>query len=178
MALTVGAQAFFELGVSRRFPTSREELMPANALSSATWSAMLALGASIGGLVTFAAGRNAAFVVNSLSFFASAYFISRTRYRSTPPPAPPLVGFVALIGIRDLLEGLRYVRQRSHVAALMFVKAGWGLAGRVLLLLTISGSASFKSAAARRRHRRALGARGVGAALGRLHQGGILERWR
>ena len=38
----------------RRFRTSRraDELMPANALSSATWSAMLAIGASIGGLVT------------------------------------------------------------------------------------------------------------------------------
>ena len=61
--------------------------MPANALSSATWSAMLAIGASIGGLVTALAGRNVAFVVNALSFFASAFFIAQTRYDSTPPPA-------------------------------------------------------------------------------------------
>ena len=66
-------------------------------------------------------------------------------------------GLLALTGITDLIEGVRYVRQRSHVAALMFVKAGWGLAGGVLLLLTIFGQRVFPLA--RRiggRHRRAL----------------------
>ena len=53
MALTVGAASFFEPARTATIPnvTSERELMPANALSSATWSAMLALGASIGGLV-------------------------------------------------------------------------------------------------------------------------------
>src|SRR6185436_2107704 len=89
MALTVSATAFFEPARTSTIPniTSAEELMPANALASATWSAMLAIGASIGGLVTALAGRNVAFVVNALSFFASAVFISRTRYDSTPHPA-------------------------------------------------------------------------------------------
>src|SRR2546430_6810530 len=128
MAVIVGAQAFFEPARSATIPnvTSADELLPANALSSATWSAMLALGASVGGVVTAIAGRNVAFVVNALSFFASAFFIARTQYDSTPPPAPKLSGFLALTGISDVIEGVRYVRQRSHVAALMFVKAGWG----------------------------------------------------
>src|SRR5947199_1647328 len=54
MAFIVGAQGFFEPARTATIPnvTSAEQLMPANALSSATWSAMLALGASIGGLVT------------------------------------------------------------------------------------------------------------------------------
>ena len=53
MACTVAASAFFEPARTATIPnvTSAEELMPANALSSATWSAMLALGASVGGLV-------------------------------------------------------------------------------------------------------------------------------
>ena len=141
--------------------------MPANALSSATWSAMLALGASIGGLVTALAGRNVAFVVNALSFFASAFFIARTRYDSTPRPAAPLRGWFALTGIPDLLEGLRYVRARSHVAALMFVKAGWGLAGGVLLLLTIFGQRVFPVGGSTAAGIGVLyGARGIGAALG------------
>ena len=108
MALTVGAQAFFEPARTATIPnlTSAAELMPANALSSATWSTMLAVGASVGGLVTAIAGRNVAFVVNALSFFASAYFIAQTRYHSRPPPAPPLVGLAALTGFPDLLEGL------------------------------------------------------------------------
>ena len=73
MALTVGAQAFFEPARTATIPniTSAEELLPANALSSATWSAMLAIGASIGGIVTALAGRNVAFALNAASFFFS-----------------------------------------------------------------------------------------------------------
>ena len=169
MAVIVGAQAFFEPARTATIPnlTSSEELLPANALSSATWSAMLAIGASVGGLVTALAGRNVAFVVNALSFFASAFFIARTRYDSTPPPAPQLKGLLALTGISDLIEGARYVRGRSHVAALMLVKAGWGLAGGVLLLLTIFGQRVFPLSGGSAAGIGVLyGARGVGAGLG------------
>ena len=169
MAVAVGAQAFFEPARTATIPnvTSPEELLPANALSSATWSAMLALGASIGGLVTALAGRNIAFIVNALSFFASAYFIGQTRYDATPAATPRPEGFLALTGITDLIEGVRYVRQRSHVAALMLVKAGWGLAGGVLLLLTIFGQRVFPLAGGSAAGIGVLyGARGVGAGLG------------
>ena len=169
MAFAVGAQAFFEPARTATIPniTSAKELMPANALSSATWSAMLAIGASVGGLVTALAGRNVAFVVNALSFFASAYFINLTRYPSAPPPAPPLVGLAALTGVTDLREGFRYVRRHPHVAALMFVKTGWGLAGGVLLLLTIFGQRVFPVAGSTAAGIGVLyGARGVGAAIG------------
>lgn len=169
MALTVSASAFFEPARTATIPnvTSADELMPANALSSAAWSAMLAIGASIGGLVAAIAGRNVAFGLNALSFFVSAFYIGRTRYESRPPPAPPVTGLVALTGLPDLLEGLRYVRQRSHVAALMFVKAGWGLAGGVLLLLTIFGQRVFPVAGSTAAGIGVLyGARGIGAALG------------
>jgi MFS family permease len=169
MALTVSATSFFEPARTATIPnvTSDRELLPANALSSATWSAMLALGASIGGIVTAIAGRNVAFAINALSFFASAYFIAQTRYDSTPPPASPLSGWYALTGIPDLLEGLRYVRARAHVAALMFVKAGWGLAGGVLLLLTVFGQRVFPVGGSTAAGIGVLyGARGIGAALG------------
>ena len=169
MALTVSATSFFEPARTATIPniTSDRELMPANALSAATWSAMLALGASIGGVVTALAGRNVAFVVNALSFFASAYFIAQTRYDSAPRPTAPLRGWFALTGIPDLLEGLRYVRARAHVAALMFVKAGWGLAGGVLLLLSVFGQRVFPVGGSTAAGIGVLyGARGVGAALG------------
>jgi MFS family permease len=169
MAVAVGAQAFFEPARTATIPnvTAPADLLEANALSSATWSAMLALGASIGGLVTALAGRNVAFVVNALSFFASAYFIAQTRYDATPAAGPPLRGFLALTGIADLIEGVRYVRQRSHVAALMLVKAGWGLAGGVLLLLTIFGQRVFPLAGGSAAGIGVLyAARGIGAGLG------------
>ena len=169
MAVAVGAQAFFEPARTATIPnvTAPEDLLAANALSSATWSAMLALGASIGGLVTALAGRNVAFVVNALSFFASAFFLARTQYDATPAAAPKPEGWLALTGIGDLIEGVRYVRQRSHVAALMFVKAGWGLAGGVLLLLTIFGQRVFPLAGGSAAGIGVLyAARGVGAGLG------------
>ena len=169
MALAVGAQAFFEPARTATIPnvTAPEDLLAANALSSATWAAMLAVGASLGGLVTQFAGRNVAFVVNALSFFASAFFLARTTYDARPTAAPPLKGFLALSGITDLVEGVRYVRQRSHVAALMFVKAGWGLAGGVLLLLTIFGQRVFPLAGGSAGGIGVLyAARGVGAGLG------------
>src|SRR3954452_16131299 len=169
MAFTVGAQAFFEPARTATIPnvTAADELLTANALSSATWSAMLAIGASIGGVVTAIAGRNVAFVVNALSFFASAFFIGRTRYDSTPAAAPRPSGILALTGITDLIEGVRFVRQRSHVAALMFGKAGWGLAGGVLLLLTIFGQRVFPLAGGSAAGIGVLyAARGVGAGLG------------
>src|SRR5260221_7365126 len=72
-ALPVSAQAFFEPARTATIPnvTSSEELLPANALASATWSAMLAIGASVGGLVTAVVGRNRALVINAASFFVS-----------------------------------------------------------------------------------------------------------
>jgi predicted MFS family arabinose efflux permease len=169
MALTVAGSAFFEPARTATIPnlTSPDELVPANALSSATWSAMLAIGASLGGVVTAAAGRNVAFVVNAASFFASALFIMRTRYDSRPEATPRRTGWAALTGVSDLIDGLRYVRRESHVAALMFVKAGWGLAGGVLLLLTIFGQRIFPVGGSTAAGIGVLyGARGLGAAVG------------
>jgi hypothetical protein len=136
---------------------------------------MLALGASIGGLVTAVAGRNVAFIVNAASFFASAFFIARTQYDARPVASPRLTGILALTGITDLIEGVRYVRQRSHVAALMLVKAGWGLAGGVLLLLTIFGQRVFPVGDGSAAGIGVLyGARGVGAGLGPIAMRWIL----
>jgi MFS family permease len=168
-AIAVAAQAFFEPARTATIPnvTSSDELLPANALSSATWSAMLAIGASVGGIVTAVFGRDVAFVVNSVSFFVSAIFIALTRYDATPAARPRRTRAIDLTGIPDLVEGFRYVRRHAHVAALMLVKAGWGLAGGILLLLTIFGQRVFPIAAGTAAGIGVLfGARGVGAALG------------
>lgn len=170
IALSVSATAFFEPARTSTIPnvTSAEELMPANALSSAMWSAMLAIGASVGGLVTVLSGRDWAFIINAASFFVSALFISRTKIPWTPRPRPTQrVALADLSGVTDLREGFAYVRRHSHVAALMFVKAGWGLAGGVLLLLTIFGQRVFPVAGTTAGGIGVLyGARGIGAALG------------
>ena len=114
MALTVGASAFFEPARTATIPnlTSDEELLPANALASATWSAMLAIGASIGGVVTAVAGRNVAFSINAVSFFWSALFIALTRYDSTPAAAARPAGLLIRGGgRRGLCHGCSFRRR-------------------------------------------------------------------
>ncbi len=169
MAGTMAASGFFEPARTATIPsvTSAEELLEANAVSSATWSAMLAIGASVGGAATALFGRDVAFVLNALSFFGSAFFIAQTRWDAAPPHVSRRHGLAAILGYTDLVEGVRYVRSKSHVAALMCVKAGWGLAGGVLLLLTVFGQRVFPIGVGAAAGIGVLyGARGVGAGIG------------
>src|SRR5512137_3041115 len=169
MGTVVSLTAFFEPARTAVIPnvTTRAQLLTANALSSATWSAMLAIGAGAGGVVTAVLGRNVAFIVNAASFFASAVIIARTSFNADPPEVKRPAGWASLTGLGDLVEGIRYVRSDRHVAALMLVKAGWGVAGGVLLIMTVLGERVFPvggSAAA------GIGvlyaARGIGAGIG------------
>lgn len=169
VATTVAATAFFEPARTAAIPrvTGSADLLTANALSSATWSAMLAIGAGLGGVVTALLGRDVAFVVNAVSFFASAVFIARTRFDASPPPSSRQRSLGTLTGFTDLVEGARYVRSDRHVAALMLVKAGWGMSGGVILLLTVLGERVFPVGGSSAGGIGLLfAARGVGAGLG------------
>jgi hypothetical protein len=169
MGLTMSAAAFFEPARTATIPnvTAADELIPANAISSAAWSVMIAAGASIGGLVTAVFGRDAAFVINAASFIVSAILISRTKFDAAPSAGARRGGVAMTSAIRDLREGLRYVRQHSHVGALILVKAGWGLAGGVLLLLTVFGQRIFPVGDSTAAGIGVVyGARGIGAGLG------------
>lgn len=172
MASTVAARAFFEPARTATIPsiTTPDELLAANALSSASWAAMLAIGAALGGLVTAVVGQDAAFIVNAVSFFVSAALIARMRYRGVRgarPTQPPTLAEIS--GVGDLLEGLRYVRARAYVAGLLSIKAGWGIAGGAMLLLTIFGDRIFPVGGSAAAGIGVLfGARGVGALAGGL----------
>ena len=65
--------ALFEPGRSAVIPNiapDPEDALIANALSALTWSIALSLGSGLGGLLAAAFGRDAVFVINSLSFVA------------------------------------------------------------------------------------------------------------
>ena len=146
-ALEVVVSTFFDPAKSAAIPNivSREELIPANALSAASWSVTLALGAALGGVVTDAFGRNTAFVIDSVSFFVSAAFIWAIQARLTAAK-PQRAGYLSVAdatGITDFIEGARYLRSNPRVMAVLLVKSGWGMGGGVLLLLTIYGKQIF-----------------------------------
>ncbi len=146
-ALEVVVSTFFDPAKSAAIPNivSRKELISANALSSASWSITLALGAALGGVVTDSFGWNTAFVVDSMTFFVSAAFIARVHLRSsaTKPKRGKHLSLADATGITDFIEGARYLRSHPRVMALLLVKSGWGLGGGVLLLLTIYGKQIF-----------------------------------
>ncbi|HTF37643.1 MAG TPA: MFS transporter, partial [Blastocatellia bacterium] len=146
-ALEVVVSTFFDPAKSAAIPNivSREELIPANALSAASWSVTLALGAALGGVVTDAFGRNTAFVIDSVSFFVSAAFIWAVRARLTAarPARGGHLSVADATGVTDFIEGARYLRSNPRVMALLLVKSGWGMGGGVLLLLTIYGKQIF-----------------------------------
>src|SRR5438034_8780156 len=85
--LQLAFSAFFEPAKTAAIPSivNDRELLPANAITSVTWSAMLTLGAAIGGLVTGLFGTNVAFMLDSASFLSSAAFIACIRFPRRPP---------------------------------------------------------------------------------------------
>jgi MFS family permease len=139
-AIAVAGTGFFEPARSSTLPmiVPREQLVTANAISTGTWSAMLALGASLGGGVATLFGRNAAFVINSLSFFLSAWFLWRMRV----PPRPAEER--ASTGWHGLMEGVAYMRSHPAVARVALVKGGWAIVGGGLLLLAVFGDRVFR----------------------------------
>lgn len=137
--------AFFEPALMASIPNivSLRGLVSANALSSVSWSATLAIGAALGGIVTDVLGRDAAFLMDSASFFLSAGFILAVRIPAKAANRPRSVSLVEILGVRDIVEGARYLRSNPRVLALLGVKSGWGLGAGVLLLLTVFGRQVF-----------------------------------
>jgi MFS family permease len=167
--LQLGFSAFFEPARSAAIPSvvGGRELVTANSISSVTWSAMLTLGAAVGGPVTGWFGTDAAFVIDSLTYVASALLIySITLPRRRPREKRKLTVAKAL-GVTDSLEGLRYVWSRPRVLAVLLVKPAWGLGGGILTLLTVFGEKIFPVAGSAAVGMGVLyAARGIGTAVG------------
>ena len=108
---------------------SRRELGAANALSSSTWSVMLAVGAALGGLVAGEWGIYPAFVIDSLTFLLSAALIARIRYRWEPA----MEGDTSIrAGFRQYVDGLRYLKNELDILFIALHKAA--------VALTINGA--------------------------------------
>src|SRR5829696_400933 len=74
--------AFFNAAKRASIPNlvnGTDELLAANSLSASTTAATIAVGSALGGLVATALGRDTVFVLNALTFLASAEMIRRIR---------------------------------------------------------------------------------------------------
>jgi len=165
----LGLSTFFEPAKTAAIPSIVEdrELVAANAISSVTWSVMLTLGAAIGGVITGWFGTDVAFILDALSYLLSAVLIASIRVPKRKRKERQKISLGRLLGISETIEGIRYVKDRPRVLALLLVKPAWGLGGGILTLLAVFGERIFpvgKNAAT------GIGvlfaARGIGTAVG------------
>ena len=113
-----------QTGISGFYFTARTAILPdvveeravgtANAISSATWSVMLAVGAAVGGLVAGTWGIWTAYLIDAATFLVSAAFVAQIRIVHYSAPrhldqsvrrvlAEHLVGFRVVFGSKGLL---------------------------------------------------------------------------
>ena len=154
-ALMSSLTLFFEGAKNAAIPnlTSGRELLTANVLMFSLRFLQFTLGSALGGVTAAQFGYDVAFVVNSLSFVASALCIaaipaSAMRKAAAPQAAgavavssaealasEPVAGSEQPIAaarqhfLTEVREGLRYIRATPFVRAVILVNIGWGTGG-------------------------------------------------
>ena len=175
--------AFFEPARSAVIPNISEagEVLVANTLSSATWSVNLLIGASVGGVVAAFLGRDAAFILNALSFLMSAVLISGMRFAEPHAEAASPLRPRDLVDFSPVMEGIRYIRSHPVLVPAVFAKAGELMVGPSWVIFTVMGAREFavhgrginSAGGAMLGMSILLGGRGLGALVGPL----ISARW-
>ncbi len=157
--------------------TRRDEVVVANTLSSITWSFDLAIGATVGGVVAVLLGRQAVFILNALSFLASALLIGSMHFEEPHAAGRPRLRAREIVDFSPMAEGFAYLRSRPRVLATVLVKGGLGLmVGATWVIYTVLGERQFAPHVAGWSAERGavlgmsalIGARGIGALLGPL----------
>jgi MFS family permease len=124
-----------QMGLSGFFFPSRTAILPdivaprdlgaANALSSATWSVMLAFGAALGGIAAGQWGVYPSFVIDAFTFIASAILIAQIRYHHESALASSDKGVGA--ALRQYVDGLRYLWQHQDNLVISLHKGAFAL---------------------------------------------------
>lgn len=130
------ATTFFEAAKNASIANmvTRQEMLTANVLMFSTRFLQLTLGAALGGITAAKFGYSTAFVINSISFVASAVFIwaipaALLKQRKATEDAkaenvPETNHFIA-----DVREGLAYIWRTQFVRGIVMVNVGWALGG-------------------------------------------------
>jgi len=131
--------AVFQPAKSASIPnvTTPRELLTANALMSATWSTMLAVGAAAGGIAAEMLGTQAVFWIDSATYLVSALFIFGT---TIPQDTEPADTGLLRSAVKEITDGWRHIRARPRIGRIAFAKATWAVGGGALVyMLTLLG---------------------------------------
>lgn len=125
-----------QLALSGIFFPTRNAILPdivsprglgaANALTSATWSVMLAVGAALGGIVAGEFGAHPAFVIDALTFLVSALLLSRMVYSHRSALSAGEASVRAAAG--QYVDGLSYLWRHKDFLVIAVQKGAFGLA--------------------------------------------------
>lgn len=139
LVLQMGVSMFFNSARSASVAGTVEprDLHLAYALTSATWSTMLTVGALLGGACVEWVGVRGVFLLDALTYLVSAALLFGVRLDPVDKPAQAF-GWSDVFLFRDLRRGFRHVRDLGIRRAVL-AKAAWGAAGGFLVILGLSG---------------------------------------
>ncbi len=144
-ALTViqfSLSAVFEPGQSAVVPSlvQGNDLVIANTLLNVTWSAILAFGAAVGGVVSSVFGATTALLIDALTFVIAGWLIGQIDRRKFR--ALPRADQLQTAEDTSFREGLRFLKRNRATAATLLVKFGSSL-GNIDTLMTIYATQLF-----------------------------------
>jgi MFS family permease len=132
---------FFEAAKNATVPniTGEENLLAGNALMFSSRFLLMSVGAALGGWAAAHLGYKAAFIINAISFVASAYsvwLIPDADTRNTAPDSlaesrSKLTGYWT-----DIREGWSYIIQHRPVAAILGANILWATGGGAMNLIS------------------------------------------
>ncbi|WP_410811655.1 MFS transporter [Micromonospora sp. 067-2] len=145
IGLVAVAKAFYSPAAQAALPNVLEpdELAAGNAVAGSAWGTMTVVGASLGGVLSAAAGPYVCFWVAAVGLALAAGLAARIRRPLQAPRDPDLPTQRTWAAVR---EALGYIGHRPRVLALVTVKSAVGLGNGVLtvfpLLATVYGVGS------------------------------------
>ncbi|NBW93025.1 MAG: MFS transporter [Bacteroidetes bacterium] len=142
----------------------REHLVTANTIMAATWSVLLAIGAAAGGFAVEYLGLKAVFIIDSLTYLVSAWFI----YRTVIPQFTYVSSGESLVRTahREVMDGLRHIKRFPAIRRMATTKAVWAMGGGALVFLLALLGESLNPEAASVSIGILFAARGVGTGVG------------
>ena len=172
--IEISLSGFFEPARSAILPSivEKNHLVTANALSGATWSVMLTLGAALGGVIVSLFGIRVAFILDALTYLLSAWFIIKISYPNTK--YKERIKKQNSSGIKGLVEGLRYLISHPTVLVFTLLKSGMAIKGGIMTLIPLFASRLWSDPSA---VSMAVGilfsSRGIGSAIGPV----LIRKW-
>ena len=130
---------FFEAAKNAAVPniTGERDLLAGNALMFSSRFLLMSVGAALGGWTAAHVGYKAAFIINALSFFASAYSVwlvpeEETRSQKVVSDEPKSLyrGYWS-----DMREGWSYIVSHAPVATILGINILWATGGGAMNLI-------------------------------------------